>query len=165
MGRGKLSRGRFDYLRKLLGVRGRKPRPPRRPAQKALVPPIPAEKQRRVEELRRELAKRGHIAPKRPAQPRQRPRFRAMTDNERALAVALGGVKFPVGSTARFARELRGEARSMYPLITNRQANYLRTLVHRYRRQINPSSLPRDERHLLLDPKKKRRTEEEDVHV
>lgn len=159
---GKTTRGAFDYLRKLLGVPGRKPRPPRAPRQAALPTALHPEKQRRVEELRRELKKREGAprrVPRPPAKPKPpRPRYRRMTDNERALARALSRVTFGLATAAeRFANEIGGEARSMYPLITNRQANFLRNLVHRYRRQISPSALPPEERHLLVDPKPKRR--------
>lgn len=175
MGRRKLSRGEFDHLRKLLGVRGRKPRPPRPPQTAGAVAggvacepprPVPSEKQRRVDELRREIQKRADAQKGKPRPvKRTSPRFRAMTDNERALAAALSRVTFAVASYAkRFARDIGSEARSEFPLISNGQANYLRNLVHRYRRQINPSSLPPEERHLLVDAKKKR-TKAGDTHV
>lgn len=60
-----------------------------------------------------------------------------MTEPERIAAEALGACIFIPGSPPkRFARQIAADAKSANPQITERQAEWLRVLVHRYRRQI-----------------------------
>lgn len=76
---------------------------------------------------------------------------RPMTEVERALVTALARCSFPVASPPkRFARDLASQADATGE-ITERQAEHLRRLVARFRRQIRPSALPESERWLLTD--------------
>lgn len=80
--------------------------------------------------------------------------YRAMTADEVALATALGRCSFSVGSfDKRFARDISAAAAVQQPLITAKQADLLRRLVTRYRRQIRATDVPEAERHLLTKPK------------
>jgi hypothetical protein len=63
--------------------------------------------------------------------------WRHMTENERKLAVALGGCSFPPATAQkRFARHISEQANAPEPKITDKQRAYLHKMVHRYRRQI-----------------------------
>ncbi|MEX2155097.1 MAG: hypothetical protein WD825_17260 [Gemmatimonadaceae bacterium] len=65
------------------------------------------------------------------------PQFRPMTEDERRMARALAGVTMIPGiPSKRFAGDIASEAASASAQISERQANALRSLVHRYRRQI-----------------------------
>lgn len=76
--------------------------------------------------------------------------MRPMSAEEIALAWALGRCTFSVGSfDKRFARNLSGAAIVDPPIISEKQAALLRTMVTRYRRQIRAADLPESERHLL----------------
>lgn len=60
-----------------------------------------------------------------------------MTEDERRMAIALGGCKFPPASPPkRFARDMAAEAAFDDAVITEGQAEWLRVLVQRYRRQL-----------------------------
>lgn len=68
--------------------------------------------------------------------------WRRMTDNERALAGALGCCTFLPGSNhKRFARNIAAQATAEEPKITDKQRGYLHKMVHRYRRQISTAIL------------------------
>ena len=69
--------------------------------------------------------------------------LRVMTDDELHIALALGRVSFlPATADKRFAREMHARAwnhrhgGAPAPTISERQGDYLRTLAHRYRRQL-----------------------------
>jgi hypothetical protein len=63
--------------------------------------------------------------------------YRLMTPDEVAMAKALGECSFPVASwDKRFGRELGAQARLFPPWVTAAQAEHLRRMVKRYRRQI-----------------------------
>jgi hypothetical protein len=179
MGKRTLSRGGFRYLRALVTggclcgcgrypavrIRSRPMRvvpevPPRSPPLFAIsvAKPLPPEKAAKVDELRAEIARRA-AASKATQIPRpskkQRAPFKKMTDDDRALCLALANVTFPVASSAkRFAREISNEARNPFALITEKQRGFVHTLITRYRRQIEPSSVPEHLRQLLVKPKK-----------
>ena len=79
--------------------------------------------------------------------------YRPMAEAERELARALSGCKFtPASFDKRFARDMRGIAESLTPQVTEKQAALLRRMITRYRRQIQPASIPEPERHLLAKP-------------
>jgi hypothetical protein len=66
-----------------------------------------------------------------------RPDFRLMTDDERAMCLALSACRFSVASFAkRFARNMGLQASDPTPLITAKQAAVLRRQVFHYRKQI-----------------------------
>lgn len=63
--------------------------------------------------------------------------WRAMTDHEVRMALALGACRFSPGSVdKRIARTLSAQAREESPMITAKQARMLLRKVERYRRQI-----------------------------
>lgn len=64
-----------------------------------------------------------------------------MSNVEKQMAIAIGRCTFPPGLPAkRFAREMAANAQSESPKpLTERQATWLRKLVHNYRRQIPPA--------------------------
>lgn len=65
------------------------------------------------------------------------PQLRPMTEDERRMAEVLGRCRILPGSPEkRFAGAMATLAAQHEPLITVRQAEWLRVLVHRYRRQI-----------------------------
>lgn len=61
-----------------------------------------------------------------------------MSNEEKQMAIALGRCVFLPGSPPkRFARDMAANARSENPKpLTEKQASWLRKLVHNYRRQI-----------------------------
>lgn len=64
-----------------------------------------------------------------------------MSQDEQRMAVALGDVTMVPGiPSKRFARDIATEASDAEPIITEGQAEALRSLVYRYRRQI-PSEI------------------------
>ena len=63
--------------------------------------------------------------------------YRPMTTDECTMARALAEVTMVPGiPSKRFAREMAAESRSAVSQISARQAEVLRSLVYRYRRQI-----------------------------
>lgn len=68
---------------------------------------------------------------------RPQPRYRPMVVDEQAMALALAQVTMIPGIPSKgFARAMAAAARAEAPAITERQADTLRSLVYRYRRQI-----------------------------
>lgn len=76
---------------------------------------------------------------------REPAKWRPMTDQERAAALAIkpGKVRYPVASPPKaLARRLAAQAAAASPVITNRQAAAMWRLVHRFRRQLPATIQP-----------------------
>lgn len=72
-----------------------------------------------------------------PQAPKGRVQRRPMTDDEQRMAEALGECRFGTGTfDKRFARGMHGLARQVPPIISEKEAALLPTMVIRYRRQI-----------------------------
>ena len=85
--------------------------------------------------------------------------FRPMTADEQALARALRRGALMVSAFDRdFAAKIHRQADARTPEITEKQAAMLRQLITRYRKKVNPASIPEAERHLIDEPKGKRRS-------
>lgn len=64
---------------------------------------------------------------------------RPMTDDERRMAIALGRCSFvPATAAKRFARKIAARAQLPEPKVSPGEADLLRRLTKRYRRQIAP---------------------------
>ena len=75
--------------------------------------------------------------------------WRPMTEDERKLALLLAAKSFTPGTAdKRFARDIAQQA--ALEKITDKQAAWLRRLVHKYRRQFRAEDVPEAERHLLV---------------
>lgn len=82
-------------------------------------------------------------------------KFRPMTDVEKRLVRALALCTMHAATfDRRFAQSMKRESAQLEPKITEKQAETLRKLITRYRRQIRPDELPESERHLLEESKK-----------
>lgn len=71
---------------------------------------------------------------------KETPTYRKMTEIEKLAAILLSECSFPPATRQkRFALNIGGLAKMENPEITEKQANYLWLMLHRYRRQLRPT--------------------------
>ena len=122
----------------------------------AVVPqaaPAPAPQEPEAEQLPERddpVAELGSFARPRRPQVAPKPR-RPITDDERRLVLALQTVTFaPADPGRKFVRDMQHVATTTAAgEITEGQARYVRNLVRKYHKQINPRQVPASETHLL----------------